>query len=278
MKAALLALAASVGWGVADFLGGLKSRTIPVIAVLALAQPVGLVLIAIVVLVGDPGQWEDAALWAIPAAALGSIGIAAFYRSMAVGTISIVAPIASVGVLIPVVIGIASGERPSALQLAGIPLAIAGAVLASRETGSTITGARMAAGVPWAVVASITFGAYFPAMNAAADADVLWASLVFKATAASLLVAAFLVTRPQVRASHADLATIGLIGVSDSSANVFFAASAAIGLVSVVSVLASLYPVVTVALAWLVLRERVQPLQRAGVAGALAGVVLISAG
>jgi drug/metabolite transporter (DMT)-like permease len=278
MTAALLALAASLGWGVADFLGGLKSRTIPLLVVLALAQPIGLVLVGIVVLVGGTGRWDRAVLWAIVAALLGSVGIAAFYRGMAIGTISIVAPIAATGVLIPVVIGIATGDRPSLIQLAGFPLAIGGAVLASRETGPTLGRGRIAVGVPWALLAAVTFGGYFVPMNTAADADVLWASLVFKVSAATLLVGAFLAVRPPVRVSRADLATIGLIGVSDSSANVLFAASAALGLVSVVSVLASLYPVVTVALAWILLRERMDPVQRVGVAAALSGVILISAG
>lgn len=278
MTAALLALAASVGWGIADFLGGLKSRTIPLLAVLALAQPIGLALIAVVVLVGGVGEWRSTVLWAIPAAVLGSIGIAAFYRGMATGTISIVAPIAATGVLIPVIVGIATGDRPSALQLAGFPLAIGGAVIASRETRPALGRGRIAAGVPWALVAAVTFGGYFIPMSAAAEADVLWAALVFKVSAASLLVAAFAAVRPRVRLGRNDVVAITAIGIADSSANVFFAAAAAVGLVSVVSVLASLYPVVTVALAWMVLHERMNPTQRAGVLAALAGVVLISAG
>jgi drug/metabolite transporter (DMT)-like permease len=279
MTAALLALAASVGWGIADFLGGLKSRTIPLLAVLALAQPIGLALIAIVVLIGGVGEWRSAVLWAIPAAVLGSVGIAAFYRGMATGTISIVAPIAATGVLIPVVVGIATGDRPSALQLVGFPLAIGGAVIASRETGPALGRGRIAAGVPWALVAAVTFGGYFIPMSVAADADVLWAALVFKVSAASLLIAAFAAVRPRVVGlGRNDVVAITAIGIADSSANVFFAAAAAVGLVSVVSVLASLYPVVTVALAWIVLHERMSPIQRAGVFAALAGVVLISAG
>ena len=278
MTAALLALAASVGWGIADFLGGLKSRTIPLLAVLALAQPIGLALVALVVFVGGVGAWQSAVLWAVPAAVLGSVGIAAFYRGMATGTISIVAPIAATGVLIPVVVGIATGDRPSALQLAGFPLAIGGAVIASREAGPALGRARIAAGVPWALLAAVTFGGYFIPMSAAADADVLWAALVFKVSAALLLVAAFAAVRPRVQLGRNDLVAIAAIGIADSSANVFFAAAAAVGLVSVVSVLASLYPVVTVALAWIVLHERMNPTQRAGVLAALAGVVLISAG
>ena len=279
MLAAVLALAASVGWGVADFLGGLKSRTLPLLTVLAVAQPIGLALVAGVVAVTASGRSFSAdVLWAIPAAALGTAGIAAFYRGMAIGTISIVAPIAATGAVIPVSIGIALGDRPSALQLAGFPLAILGVVLASRETGPQVGGGRVAAGVPWAIVAAVGFGGYFVPMHAASEDDFLAAALVFKATVAALVVVAVAGVRPPLRVGRAHARTIAAIAVFDTSANMSFAAASSVGLVSVVSVLASLYPVVTVALAWVYLRERIERLQQLGVAIALAGVVVISAG
>ena len=278
MLAAALALAASASWGIADFLGGLKSRTLPLLTVLAIAQPIGLALVALVVFLGGAGRFERAALWAIPAAFLGTAGIAAFYRGMAIGTISIVAPIAATGAAIPVVVGIATGDRPSVLQLAGFPLAIAGVVLASRETGSKLGGGRIAAGVPWALVAALGFGGYFVPMHAASEADFLSAALVFKLVVAATLLAAVIILRPPLRVGRADLGAIAAIALFDSGGNVFYAASASLGLVSVVSVLASLYPVATVALAWLYLRERIDPIQRVGVATALAGVAMISAG
>ena len=274
----MLALAASISWGVADFVGGLKSRTLPVLTVLALAQPLGLALVGAVVLVGGAGEFDERVLWAIPAAVLGTVGIAAFYRGMALGTISIVAPIAATGAAIPVLVGIALGDRPSALQLAGFPLAIGGAVLASRETGPKVGGGRVAAGVPWAVLAAVGFGGYFIPMHEASEQDFLWAALVFKLFVGAMLVVAFAAVRPSVRVARADLAAIAAIALFDSGGNVFYAASASLGLVSVVSVLASLYPVATVALAWIVLHERIDPVQRLGVAAALLGVVAISAG
>jgi drug/metabolite transporter (DMT)-like permease len=274
----MLALAASISWGVADFLGGLKSRTLPVLTVLALAQPLGLALVGAVVLVGGAGEFDERVLWAIPAAVLGTVGIAAFYRGMALGTISIVAPIAATGAAIPVLVGIALGDRPSALQLAGFPLAIGGAVLASRETGPKVGGGRVAAGVPWAVLAAVGFGGYFIPMHEASEQDFLWAALVFKLFVGAMLVVAFAAVRPSVRVARADLAAIAAIALFDSGGNVFYAASASLGLVSVVSVLASLYPVATVALAWFVLHELIDPVQRLGVAAALLGVVAISAG
>ncbi len=274
----MLALAASVSWGVADFLGGLKSRTLPVLVVLALAQPVGLLLVGIVVVAGGAGTLTREALWAVPAALLATAGIAAFYRGMAIGTISIVAPIAASGAAIPVVAGVALGDRPGALQLLGFPLAVAGVVLASYETGGELGRAGVAAGVPWALLAAIGFGGYFVPMHEASESDFLWAALVFKASVAGLLGAVYAVVRPAAYLGRANLLTIVVIAIFDSGGNLFYAASASLGLVSVVSVLASLYPVTTVALAWLYLRESVTAVQRVGVMTALAGVVLVTAG
>ncbi len=276
--AAVLALAASVSWGVADFLGGLKSRTIPLVAVLALAQPIGLALVAAIAFASGHASIPASALWAVPASFLGAAGIAAFYRGMAIGTISIVAPIAATGAAIPVVVGIALGDRPSPLQLAGFPLAIAGVILASRETGPNAAGARLGAGVVWALVAAIGFGGYFVPMHEASEDDFLAAALVFKLSIATLLLAVFATVRPRTDLRRSDAAAIAAIGISDTGGNVFFAAASTLGLVSVVSVLASLYPVTTVALAWLYLGERIGRTQRIGVVVTLVGVVAVSAG
>jgi drug/metabolite transporter (DMT)-like permease len=276
--AALLALGASVAWGTGDFLGGLKSRVLAPLAVLAVAQPVGLALMVVVALL----HWEPwpgkSPLWAAPAALLGTLGLVAFYRGMAAGAISLVAPIAATGALIPVAFGLATGERPSPLQLAGIALAVGGAVVTSYEPASESRPARLTAGIGWAVLAAIAFGGYFIPMHAAAEDDFVWATLVFRMTSFTLVLVAVLVFRPRLARARRDLAVLACIGVADTTGNVLFAAASSQGLVSVVSVLASLYPVVTVALARLYLRERVTRPQEAGAAATLAGVVLVSAG
>jgi drug/metabolite transporter (DMT)-like permease len=278
MVAAVLALAASVAWGIGDFLGGIKSRTLAPLAVLAVAQPVGLALMLVVGLV----HWEPwpgrEVLFAVPAAALGTTGLIAFYRGMAAGAISLVAPIAATGVLIPVAFGLATGERPSALQLVGIALAVGGAVVTSYEPGSATQRPRIAAGIGWALLAAVAFGGYFIPMHAASEDDFVWAALVFRTTSFSLVLIAVLALRSRLARAPRDLAVIACIGIADTSGNVFFAAAASQGLVSVVSVLASLYPVVTVVLARVYLRERVTRVQEAGAVTTLAGVALVSAG
>jgi drug/metabolite transporter (DMT)-like permease len=276
--AALLALGASVAWGTGDFLGGLKSRMLAPLAVLAVAQPVGLALILVIALL----HWEpwpgESPLWAAPAALLGTLGLVAFYRGMAAGAISLVAPIAATGALIPVAFGLATGERPSALQLAGIALAVGGAVVTSYEPASESRPARLTAGIGWAVLAAIAFGGYFIPMHAASEDDFVWATLVFRITSFSLVLLAVLLLRPRLARAPRDLAVLACIGVADTSGNVFFAAASSQGLVSVVSVLASLYPVVTVVLARLYLHERVTRVQEGGATATLVGVVLVSAG
>jgi drug/metabolite transporter (DMT)-like permease len=272
---AAAALLASVAWGVADFLGGLKSRTVPTIVVLLLAQVSGVLAIGIVVAVAANPP-PISILWAALAGLFGTVGLASFYRGMAVGSISIVAPIAAVGAVVPVVFGIATGDEVSGLQLVGFALALGGVALASfeRQVGEV----RVAAGVPWAIAAVIGFGGYYVPMHAASEQDFLWAALVFRATVGILALAAWLTVRPPIRAARGHLRAIALIGILDTAGNALFAAAASLGEVSVVSVLATLYPVTTIALAALYLGERLDRLQLAGVASALTGVVLIYAG
>jgi drug/metabolite transporter (DMT)-like permease len=273
---AAAALLASVAWGVADFLGGLKSRTVSTLVVLLLAQVSGVLAIAIVVAAAANPPPGTSVLWAALAGVFGSVGLATFYRGMAVGSISIVAPIAAVGAVVPVVFGIATGDDVSRRELLGFALALGGVAFASleRQVGEV----RVAAGVPWAIAAVIGFGGYYVPMHAASEQDFLWAALVFRSTVGVLAFAAWLVVRPALGAARGHLGAIALIGILDTAGNALFAAASSLGEVSVVSVLATLYPVTTVALAALVLAERVDRLQLAGVASALTGVVLISAG
>jgi drug/metabolite transporter (DMT)-like permease len=274
---AAAALLASVAWGVADFLGGLKSRVVPTIVVLFLAQISGVLAIALVVAIAGNAPPGPSILWAALAGAFGTIGLAAFYRGMAVGSISVVAPIAAVGAVVPVVFGISTGDDVSRLQLLGFVLALAGVALASFERQETGP-ARLAAGVPWAIAAVIGFGGYYVPMHQASEQDFLWPALVFRTTVGVLAFAAWLVTRPAITSARGHLRPIAMIGILDTAGNVLFAAASSLGEVSVVSVLATLYPVTTVALAALVLSERIDRVQLVGVVSALAGVVLISAG
>jgi drug/metabolite transporter (DMT)-like permease len=276
MKPIALALGASLTWGFADFFGPLKGRTYGALRVLFYVQIGGLVAIALIVGVRGKGPADSAALLAMPAAVSGTLGLYAYYRGMAVGAMSIVAPIAGISAIVPVIFGIASGDRPSAWQLFGMAFALGGVFLASREPGRG--GSRFAAGVGLALLAALGFGGYFPPMHAAGDADFWWASLIFRMTSTSVILATVAVRRPSLTIAPVQVPLLALIGIGDMLGNLLFAAASTSGLVSVTSVLASLYPIVTVVLARLVLRERVARSQEAGIALTLAGVALISAG
>jgi drug/metabolite transporter (DMT)-like permease len=273
--AAALALAAAVSWGIGDFLGGLKSRSLRPVAVLIVAQPIGGALLGTWVAIRGQGPPGSEVLWACVASVFGTVGLIAFYRGMAAGALSIVAPIAGAGAAIPVIWGLARGDNPSSYQELGFAAALVGVVLASFERNPQA--ARVAAGVGWAAIAMLAFGGYYIPMHAASQGDFLWAAFIFRLTSTTLIAASWLVFRPP-RAQRADLPALASIGILDTGGNVFFAASSTKGLVSVVSILASLYPVVTVLLARAVLHERVHRSQELGIALALAGIVLISAG
>jgi drug/metabolite transporter (DMT)-like permease len=188
---------------------------------------------------------------------------------------SIVAPIAGISAVVPVAFGIATGDRPSTSQWFGMLAALGGVFLASREPGR---GGKVAAGVGLALLAALGFGGYFPPMHAAGEADFWWASLIFRMTSTAVIVAAVAIRRPSLAVQPLQVPILALIGIGDMLGNLLFAAASTSGLVSITSVLASLYPIVTVILARVVLRERVARSQEAGIVLTLAGVALIAAG
>jgi drug/metabolite transporter (DMT)-like permease len=276
VAAIALALGASLTWGLADFFGPLMGRTLGALRVLFYVQLSGLITIALIVLVRGKGPESSTALLAIPAAISGTFGLYAYYRGVAVGAISIVAPIAGVSAVIPVAVGVASGDRPSAWQVVGMACALVGVFLASREPGQG--NSRLAAGVGLALLAALGFGCYFPPMHAAGNADFWWASLLFRTTSTIVILGVIAIRRPSLSVEARRLPPLALVGIGDMAGNLLFAAASTTGLVSVTSVLASLYPIVTVIMARLVLNERVARSQESGIALTLAGVALISAG
>jgi drug/metabolite transporter (DMT)-like permease len=275
----LLALAASLSWGVADFGAGVGSRRLPVPLVIAATQAIGLVFIAGVVAIVRPdlptgGQFA----WGALAGAIGVFGLTAFYRALAIGAMGIVGPLSATGVMVPLAYGLARGERPSSLQLAGVGLAIVGVIAASVEKHLDARGRRIGAGVGLALLSALGFGCSLIALSKAAAGGALWAPLSMRAVGVPLIVATVLVLRPPAEGLRASWRLLVAVGVCDTTANMLFGLATRRGLLSVVSVLASLYPVVLVALARLLLHERIAKHQLAGVAVALGGVALISAG
>ncbi len=280
MLAVVLAFSSSLCWGLADFLGGLQSRVRPLVTVLLVAQVAAVAMgIAYVAGSGDPFPDPGAAALATGAGVAGCAALAAFYRGLAIGTMSIVAPVSATGAAVPVLVGLATGERPGAIQVAGIVVAMAGIVLAAREPADAAPGPALRASLALAGLAALGFGTFFVLIDRATElGGAPWSLLLVRVGEVALLGGLALATRPAMPSGIRDAAPLLVIGVLDFSATAFFALATEQGLLSVVSVVGSLYPAVTVVLARIVLAERVARSQELGVVLTLAGVVAISAG
>jgi drug/metabolite transporter (DMT)-like permease len=272
-----LALLASALWGVSDFIGGVKTKTMPVLGVLLAAQPAGLLVLVPIVAIRGHGPPDGLhALWAVLSGSGGLLGLAALYRGLATGAMGVVAPITATAPAVAVVVGVARGDRPSILQGIGIACALCGVFLAARERAPAADSARVATGVGFALVAALAFGATFIGIDAASNADPYWATLILRLTSLTLVVSAVAATRPALGGVLPSLLLLAGAGALDAGATALFALATTRGLISVVSVLVSLYPVVIVLLARVILDERLQRIQQIGAATALAGAALIS--
>ena len=278
MAAIALALGSSLVWGCADFLGGMLTRRLALAGVTVVSQGAGFVALTLW-LGGDGFQLDARAFWLGALAGIGGgLGLLAFYKALAVGTMSVVSPVAACGALVPFALSLATGERPSGLVVGGAVAALAGAVLASAEEhASTEPGRRQ--GALLALVAAFALGLFVYFLGLAGKHGATLSAL-FGARVGSLalLVTAVLVTRSKLRLTRRDVPAVALLGLLDTGANALFVLASARGYLSIVSVLGSLYPVVTVLAAHLVLGERISRAQRWGVAVALAGVAVVASG
>jgi drug/metabolite transporter (DMT)-like permease len=278
LLALAISLASAASWGVSDFLGGLQSRRLPVLGVLAVSQPAGLLLIAVFIPVfgADPIPADKLAIaFLAGAASLG--GLAAFYAAMAMGTVSVVAPIASLGVVVPVAVGLAQGELPGTVQLAGLVVAIAGVVILSYEENPLHAGVARRS-IVLAILAGIGFGVFFTALDAASPDRPGWAILAVRVGGVAAVAVALLVSRPNLDGVWAATPVLVAIGAFDILANGLFAVASTKGILPVVAVGGSMYPAFTIALAHGVLGERLASIQWTGVVLALVGVGMIAAG
>jgi drug/metabolite transporter (DMT)-like permease len=276
----LLALGAALGWGSADFIAGRTSREIPALVVLWASQWIGLaaVLVAALVVGLDEPVGHDLLYAAIAGAGL-VLGLGALYRAMAVGSMAVAAPIAATSVVIPVAFGLASGDDPSTIQAAGLLAAIGGVVLCSHDPEADVKReGRLAAGVGLALLAALGGGITSTALAEASSSGVLWVLLVQRATVGGIALVIVLAQRRSPRPPRNAAAAIVTIGLIDVIATGLYTASTIDGELSLVAVVAALYPVVTVMLAFLVLHERIARHQAIGAFTALAGVALIASG
>jgi drug/metabolite transporter (DMT)-like permease len=287
MLVVLLSLGSAVTWGVADFLGGVKNRTLAIGTVAIASQLAAFATCLLVLpLTGEALPAARVVLYAALGGAANAVGLAAFYRGLAIGRMSVVAPIAGLSAIAPVVVGLASGDRPSALQGAGMAVAVVGVVLAARQDDGAVARrpeARRraeAVSIALAVTAAAGLGGNLLGVQAAVTATdafpLLWVLAVTRG-ASLVLLAVFAGVTGQARRPPADqLPALVLLGLLDLGANVLYAVATREALLSVAAVLASMHPVATVVLARALLGERIRGVQRIGVAFAVGGVALIA--
>ena len=280
MSSVALALAAAIGWGLADFLGGRTSREVAALVVLAASQGVGFAIAVLAATVAglEAPDATDLAFAAVSGVTL-TLGLATLYRAMAVGAMSVAAPIAGTGAVIPVAIGLAGGDDPSTLQLAGICAALAGVALCSYSgSGAQGRSAGLATGVGLALLAALGGGLTATALAAASSAGVLWVLLIQRGTVfaiASILV----IGREQPAMLPRDVVPVVLaMGVLDLVATGLFTAATVHSELSLVAAVGALYPVATVLLAMTLLSERLAVHQTIGVVAAFGGVAAIAGG
>ncbi len=276
--ASLLALAAALMWGAGDFFGGIATRRIGVLAVLALSEAVGLAGVGLwVVVADDPFPGVEELLPAAAGGVAGIVGLAALYRGFAVGAMGIVAPISAASPLVPLAVDAAHGITPGALQWLGVACVVGGVVVLSRER-SPLGGPRLAAGVALAIVAALGFGAFIVGLDAGSDESAPWAVVVARGTSLVLVLVAVAVTSRSLAVPRRLWPMLVAVGVFDTAANVAVAFATTEGAAGIVAVLSALYPVVTIVLARVLLDERLTASRRIGGAITLAGAALVAAG
>jgi drug/metabolite transporter (DMT)-like permease len=302
-----LGLSSGLCWGAADFFGGIQSRRLPALTVAFWSQVAGaFALAAALAIVGVRPAGPEVA-WGLAAGVGSGCALALFYRGLAEGTMSVVAPVSACGAIVPVAAAVLTGNQPGTMAVLGVAAAVTGVVLISRPTsGSRPAGARGRAGrvVAMALGSALGFGLFYvfvdagtaAAAGAAAaartsgshgsplHASPLWviagarmSSLVILSTIALVATTALAGRQSVLRWPGRRLGPVALVGIADTGANLLFAYAAGTGNLAVVGVLGSLYPVATVILARWLLGERLSAGQNAGVALALTGVGLLAA-
>jgi drug/metabolite transporter (DMT)-like permease len=278
----LLGAGSSLCWGTADFFGGLQSRRLPALVVAFWSQLAGgLALLLVLLLRGEPPVLPSI-VWGLGGGLVGALALVLFYRGLAVGIMSLVAPIAGCGAVVPVLLSIAMGQTPSALAGAGIVVALAGVALVSLHSeASTHSGHDARLSLLLALGAALGFGMFFVFVHrgsAFPGASPLWVVGGARLSSLPLLGLLIALGPRSMPWPGRRMGLVATVGVLDTSANALFAFASTHGNPGVVAVLGSLYPVATVLLGRIVLAERLNRMQHAGVALALAGVVLLSAG
>ncbi|MFE5483150.1 EamA family transporter [Streptomyces sp. NPDC056527] len=287
---ALFALATALLWGLADFGGGLLTRRMPALTVVVASQTIAVVVLGAIVIA--TGAWSETGpeLWyAVAAGVVGPVAMLSFYKALALGPMGVVSPLGSLGVVVPVSVGLLIGDRPGLLQFAGIGVAVVGIVLAG---GPELRGAPVQRqAVLLTLVAAFGFGSVMALIAEASTTltGLFLALFVQRVTNVVVGGGALYVSVKRggralpeggegMKVVRAALPALAFVGLADVAANGTYSIAAQNGPVTVAAVLANLYPVVTALAARGVLKERLRAVQAAGAGLALVGTVLLATG
>jgi len=270
-----LSLASAASWGAGDFSGGIAAKRTSVFGLVVAAHSTGFLLVlALALLKHEAIPDRHSLLWAVAGGLLGSIGLAAFYRALAVGKMGINAPVAAViTAALPVAIGILLQGRPGKLQLLGFVIAIIGIVFVSKPESLH----ERPVGIGLAVIAGLGFGGFLTCMKLAGASAVLWPLCTARLASALLMCVFCLFTRESCLPPARLLPLAALTGILDTIGNGFFMMATQVGRLDVAAVLSSLYPVITVILARSILKEQMNRVQTVGMWIVLVAIPFIAA-
>jgi drug/metabolite transporter (DMT)-like permease len=284
-----LAFASSVGFGLVDFISGLKSRRIPVPVVISITHGTAFVLVTIaLVVLAEPLPPPLSMVAAFLGGASLIAGLAAYYRGLSTGAMGVIAPIIGTAAVVPVVFGLILGDHLTSSQALGIPLAVAGVMAIGYRPTSRAGGARVALGAGLGAFAALAIGTYYILVDLAAkDAAVVWVVFGHRVGAVTLIALVLYpyLTRGRLRSAEPtwsrlrrrDVIALVAVGMLSITATSLFATATTLGALSVVAVVTAMFPVTTILLARAFLGERIGAMQRAGAIAALTGVALIVA-
>ncbi|MFF0576014.1 EamA family transporter [Streptosporangium saharense] len=278
MIAVALATLCAVVYGTADFFGGLATRRSRVMAVVVLSQGAGLALVVALMPLLPGAPTAPALAWGMAAGVSGAAGLVLFYRALATGVMSVVAPTtATTSAALPVLYGLATGERPEPTALGGVALALVAVLLVSRDPSRATSGNGYGP-LLTSLAAGAGFGGFFVLLAQAPEEAGMWPLFGARLSSIGLIALLALATGRTLRPGTGALRIILAAGILDMVANVLFVLAQQRGMLSLVGVLVSLYPASTLVLARYVLKERLNVVQMTGIGFTLAAVALIAAG
>lgn len=277
MTVVVLGLLAALSWGTGDFGGGLLSRRAPLFGVVGVTQVVGMVAaLAIAVARGEPVPQGADVAWSVAGGVAGMVGVTALYRGLAVGRMGVVAPTTGVlAAVVPVIVGFVLQGLPGTASLVGIATALAAVVLVTRAPGHAD---GRPSGIEWALLSGLGIGAFDICVGQLSHAGAFGPLVIIRLVQAAVLAVLVVAWRQPWRVDRGASARLVAIGLLDMGGNALFILATQSGQLAIAVILSSLYPVVTVVLAIVVLRERLTRSHVAGIVLTGVAIALIAAG